>query len=91
MAEDANWEILSSIPDIEKVIEQNKQYFTSNGRDCQTILQKSKIYSSDRQFGNIGGSKKVITVDDIKLAIEEHKANSDITVQDKLYNSNWII
>jgi SpoVK/Ycf46/Vps4 family AAA+-type ATPase len=60
------------LSDIERFIEKNKKSFEHFGGDIETLLLNIKIKHSIRIFGKNPKLKKLITMEDIKLAFEEY-------------------
>jgi len=58
--------------DVEKFIEKNKKSFEHFGGDIETLLLNIKIKHSVRIFGKHPNLRKLITMEDIKLAFEEY-------------------
>jgi len=68
-----NWKIHSDLKlyDIEKFIEKNKKHFEHFGGDIENLLLNIKIKHSLRIFGKDPKNRKLINMEDIKLAFEE--------------------
>jgi SpoVK/Ycf46/Vps4 family AAA+-type ATPase len=68
------WNLHSDLKleDVEKFIEKNKKSFEHFGGDIETLLLNIKIKHSVRIFGKHSNLRKLITMEDIKLAFEEY-------------------
>jgi SpoVK/Ycf46/Vps4 family AAA+-type ATPase len=69
-----NWNLHKDLKltEVEKFIEKNKKSFEHFGGDIETLLLNIKIKHSLRIFGKHPSLRKLITMEDIKLAFDEY-------------------
>ena len=67
---------LNNFLDLEKLFEKYK-IFNHNGGDTLTLFDKAKICHSRRVFGKRKEFKKILNLDDIRLALELLKSHKD--------------